>query len=321
MTNPNPFRQVPIEDDRPLERSHSFFGDPKFEFTASRVDFKEPLVTSLPRSFSRRSHQKAAVTRKSRIERRHARVAWRRLVTVLGLLLMIGGAAWGFTKLDKEKFSLPLLQLTRKVTTGKLSPMAVEKPQVTARKLAQAAPMPQQAKPSETLYVTLPYLRVRTKPGLDGAIVRVMKAGDAVQAIGEVGNWFKLAENEYIGKRHLSTTKPSMPSSQPKAKEVTEKKAKLPAKKLVQARLKPAPKPALTADPLANLKHVALQSVKVRGAPGPTEQVVGILRKGTSVSVYEIQGVWARIGQNQFVHKGNLQPEGIAPTKYPFTDF
>ena len=52
----------------------------------------------------------------------------------------------------------------------------------------------------------------------------------------------------------------------------------------------------------ADIRQVTAYSLNVRSGPGSSAPIVGSLKVGDLVTVYETVGSWCRIGDNEWVH-------------------
>ena len=56
----------------------------------------------------------------------------------------------------------------------------------------------------------------------------------------------------------------------------------------------------------ADIRQVTAYSLNVRSGPGSSAPIVGSLKVGDLVTVYETVGSWCRIGVNRWVHSAYL---------------
>jgi len=55
-----------------------------------------------------------------------------------------------------------------------------------------------------------------------------------------------------------------------------------------------------------DIRRVTAYSLNVRSGPGSSAPIVGSLKVGDLVTVYETVGDWCRIGENKWAHSGYL---------------
>lgn len=214
------------------------------------------------------------------------------IMAIFLLVLMVGATIKTLSKAHQTTAPTPKAPVQLAVTPVNATPAVASEPAAVGQKM----------------YVMRPTLAVRDVP--NGKVVGALKFNDAVTVSEVVGKWGKIGDNRFVGYRHLSPTalETAIPDA-PVAASAAAANDTAPKSRAVRTR---PGVPVLSQKSSSEFlerpihPHVALQNIKVRGEPTASSSVVGYLRKGTVVSVFERQGPWLRIGQNQYVHAGNL---------------
>lgn len=131
-------------------------------------------------------------------------------------------------------------------------------------------------------------LNVRSKPGMDGAVVDRLAAGRVIDVYGEEGNWLKIAHKNgfaYVHKNYIQRVTSSGTGSTP------------------------TPPPSSNDRKVVAEGKVTATSLNVRQQATASSATLGRLSAGEIVNIYEYHGDWVLIqfnGQWAYTHSGYL---------------
>lgn len=297
-------------------KRNPFAVDPDFDAKNAAHDDKGPAITSLPRAMMK-SVKKPLTKQKQQI------------AAPAPTSQKSGGGVWvGLTVLVVAVLILSQTHLLRNVTTffnaKKVEEVAIKPstgPVLGEVKPAEAMPTKEKIVVTKTtttptisdpvlrdlvgkkVTVKTAFLNVRSDTSLSAPIVGNVKKGDEVTIVGVKRRWLQIGENRYIGASHVNLDGANSSAETPVVAEQKEKEHKEPKEK-------PAPKTTSVAKKkFVQHQKIATDNIKIRSGAGPKNKVVGYLRKGAVVTVYEQKGIWLKIGEDRYVHSGNLKTQ------------
>ena len=115
-------------------------------------------------------------------------------------------------------------------------------------------------------------LNIRTEPSLSAAVIGQMTAGETAVLTGRQGEWASIAKNGIDGWVHTDYITEIQQTEKGQSSSINEPEAKV-----------------------IDQFTVSVDGLNVRKSPGLTSKIVGLIRKGESYSVEEMDGNWIRL--------------------------
>ncbi len=290
-------------------KRNPFAVDPDFDAKNAKQDDKGPAITSLPRAMMK-SVKKPLTAQKKAIApapQKSSNGVWFGITGLVVVVLVLSqthilkNIAAYFNEKRVEDVAIkpstgPVLGEAKPESTPSKNKNVVAKSASTPA--TNPAPHPSiKDAIGKKVTVKTAFLNVRADASLSAPVVANVKQGDEVTVLGAKGRWLQIGEGKYIGASHVNldgVTGEAVASNENKDKKDAAPKA-APAKKVK------------TAEKFVPNQQLAMDNVKIRAGAGPKNKVVGYLRKGTTVTILEQKGVWLKIGENRYVHSGNLK--------------
>lgn len=288
-------------------KRNPFAIDPDFDAKNAKNDEKGPAITSLPRAMMKSVKKPLTVQKKSVAPQtqKSGNGIWFGITSLVVVVLILSqthalkNISAYFTRKSVEDIAIkpstgPVLGET-KTENAPVKGKSVAAKSSTAPTTNAAAHPSLKEVVGKKITIKTAFLNVRSDANLAAPVVANVKQGDEFTVLGAKGRWLQIGEGKYIGASHVNfdgaTTGESVASTENKA---------APTQKVTPAKKTKAEK-------FVPHQQLALDNIKIRAGAGPKNKVVGYLRKGTTVTVLEQKGVWLKIGENRFVHSGNLK--------------
>lgn len=305
MSKKKPLRSFWDFEPSQTNKRNPFAVDPDFEVKDTRQDDKGPAITSLPRAMMKSTKkpitkQKQHIAVSAPVPQKNGSGVWIGLVGVVAALLILSqtkvlkNVTTFFKGRKVEEIAIkpstgPILgEVKQEAAPAKAKPVATN----TSATVSSAPISAHNDLIGKKVTVKTPFLNVRSDASLSAPVVGNVKRGEEVTVLGVKRSWLQIGEGRFIGASHVY--KDGAPPAE--APVVAEQKEKPAPKKIVAPKKK-----------FVQHEQIATENIKIRTGAGPKNKVVGYLRKGTVVTVYEQKGVWLKIGEGRYVHSGNLK--------------
>lgn len=306
MSKKKPLRSFWDFEPSQTNKRNPFAVDPDFDAKNAKQDDKGPAITSLPRAMMKSvkkplTKQKQQIAAPAPAPQKSSGGVWIGItlmvvaVLILSQTHLLKNVTAFFNAKKVEDIAIkpstgPVLGEVKTETTTAKTKTTITKN--TGAALSIPDPVLRDLV-GKTVTVKTPYLNVRSDASLTAPIVGNVKQGDEVTILGVKRRWLQIGEGRYIGASHVNLDGVTPEASTP----------------IVEHKEKPAPTKTTAAPKKKFTQHqqVATENIKIRSGAGPKNKVVGYLRKGTVVTVYEQKGIWLKIGENRYVHSGNFK--------------